>query len=93
MAKTTDLIGYEGLAEMMGITIGSARAYRTRAIAHRKKAEETGDKSFIRPGDLPEPDEHFGQSPAWKRSTIEKWMEQRPGQGNPHGRPGPRKRA
>lgn len=32
-------------------------------------------------GLLPDPDVVVGKSPGWKRSTIERWMKKRPGQG------------
>lgn len=85
MAKTNQpdkLIGYEELADMLGLTLESARAYNARATHHRKLAAETGDPNHVRPGDLPEPDHYFGQSPAWFESTIRRWDESRPGRGN-----------
>ncbi|WNN96029.1 helix-turn-helix DNA binding domain protein [Arthrobacter phage Hirko] len=82
MATTTDrLLDYEGLAELLGIGLESARAYNARATHHRKLAARTGDPNHVRPGDLPEPDSYFGQSPAWYESTIKAWDEQRPGRG------------
>lgn len=80
--KPDKLIGYEELAEKLGLTLESARAYNSRAVQHRKLAAETGDPNHVRPGDLPEPDHYFGQSPAWFESTIDKWDESRPGRGN-----------
>jgi predicted DNA-binding transcriptional regulator AlpA len=32
-------------------------------------------------GTLPPPDEQPGRTPMWKTSTIEQWIESRPGQG------------
>lgn len=82
MAITTDrLLDYEGLAELLGIGLESARAYNARATHHRKLAARTGDPNYVRPGDLPEPDNYFGQSPAWKESTIREWDANRPGRG------------
>jgi hypothetical protein len=80
--KPDRLIGYEELAEMLGLTLESARAYNARATHHRKLAAERGDPNYVRPGDLPEPDHYFGQSPAWFESTIKTWDESRPGRGN-----------
>jgi hypothetical protein len=77
-----DLLGYEELAETLGIGLESARAYNARAVDHRRKAARTGDPSHIRPGDLPEPDAYFGQSPVWRRDTIDRWNAARPGRGN-----------
>lgn len=80
--KPDKLIGYEELAELLGLTLESARAYNARATHHRKLAAERSDPNYVRPGDLPEPDHYFGQSPAWFESTIKKWDEARPGRGN-----------
>jgi hypothetical protein len=30
---------------------------------------------------MPEPDEIFGRSPAWKPKTIDRWLRRRPGKG------------
>lgn len=76
------LLDYELLAEYLGIGLESVRAYNARAVHHRKQAARTGDPNYIRPGDLPEPDAYFGQSPAWRESTIRKWNAARPGRGN-----------
>ena len=80
--RPDDLLDYEELAEFLGIGIESARAYQARAVHHRKLAAKFNDASYIRPGDLPEPDRYAGQSPLWFRSTIEKWNAARPGRGN-----------
>lgn len=83
MAITNDrLLDYELLADKLGIGIESARAYNARATHHRKLAAKHNDPNFVRPGDLPEPDAYFGQSPAWRESTIEAWDKARPGRGN-----------
>ena len=76
------LIGYEELADLLGIGLESARAYNARATHHRKLAARRNDPNEIRPGDLPEPDHYFGQSPAWFESKIKAWMDARPGRGN-----------
>ena len=76
------LLDYEGLADRLGITLESARAYQSRAVQHRRLAARHGDPNFVRPGDLPAPDHYFGQSPAWRASTIDKWNNERPGRGN-----------
>lgn len=89
--KEDDLIGFKELAEMAGIKLSSARAYHSGAKFRRKKAASTGDASLIRPGDLPEPDRHYGQSPVWKVKTIRAWMKNRPGQGVYVGRHGRQK--
>lgn len=77
----TKLLGYAELAELLGISVESARTYNGRAQLHRRQAEEQGDPSIIRPGDLPAPDQVFGKSPVWEEKTIARWMRNRPGQG------------
>jgi hypothetical protein len=86
-----ELIGFKDLAEIAGIKLSSARAYHSGAKFRRKMAERTGNPSIIRPGDLPEPDSHFGQSPVWRVKTIRTWMKNRPGQGVYEGRHGRQK--
>ncbi|ALF01280.1 DNA binding protein [Arthrobacter phage Brent] len=82
MATTTKtkLYDYAMLADKLGVAIGTVRTYNERARFHRQRAAETGDKSFILQGDLPEPDGRFGQSPYWTEATVEKWLKERPGQ-------------
>lgn len=86
-----ELIGFKDLADIAGIKLSSARAYHSGAKFRRKMAARTGNPSIIRPGDLPEPDTHFGQSPAWRVKTIRTWMKNRPGQGVYEGRHGRQK--
>lgn len=38
-------------------------------------------RKYRRVGRLPAPDYTMGRSPVWKRSTIERWRQNRPGQG------------
>ena len=80
--KDDRYLGYEELAEKLGISLESARAYNSRAVDHRRKAARTGDPSWVRPGDLPEPSAYFGQSPVWLESVIDEWNAHRPGRGN-----------
>lgn len=77
----TNIIGIAELSDLLGIGILSARAYNTRSALHRKQAREQNNPNLVRPGDLPEPDGRFGNSPYWEEPTITKWMEQRPGRG------------
>jgi predicted DNA-binding transcriptional regulator AlpA len=44
-------------------------------------------RQYAHRGDMPKPDRRFGRSPAWRRSTIARWLEDRPGQGAGGGRP------
>ena len=80
--KPEGLLGYEELAEYLGIGLESVRAYNARAVHHRRLAARTGDPNYVRPGDLPEPDLYFGQSPVWRKTTIDAWNAARPGRGN-----------
>ena len=77
----TNILGLDEVADMLGVGRQSIRTYQTRSAQHRKLAEETGNKSFIRPGDLPEPDGRFGNIPYWEKRTITEWMKHRPGRG------------
>lgn len=77
----TDILGFQELSDILGIGLTSCRTYHSRAEHHRKLAAETGDKSYIRPGDLPAPDGRFGRSPYWEKRTIDRWLAQRPGRG------------
>lgn len=76
------LLDYAGIAEKLGISLESARAYNSRAVHHRRQAARTGNDAYIRPGDLPEPAAYAGQSPVWYESTIDEWDRNRPGRGN-----------
>lgn len=62
---TDPLLDLKGVAEVLGITHGSAQTYYGRAKANRKNGTP-------KPSDLPEPDHHVGKSPAWYLSTIER---------------------
>lgn len=77
----TNILGLDEVAEMLGVGRQSIRTYQTRSAQHRKLAAETGNKSYIRPGDLPEPDGRFGNTPYWEKRTIEEWLPHRPGRG------------
>lgn len=74
-------------ARHTGIRYRTLRNYHHRAERHRRQAEQYNDTSYIRPGDLPKPDEVFGRSPVWFPETIDGWLMSRPGQGKGGGRP------
>lgn len=63
------------------------RRYQQDASKHRRLAAELNDPSYIRPGDLPIPDSHYRRQPLWEPATIQRWIENRPGQGVGGGRP------
>lgn len=44
-------------------------------------------RQYAHRGDMPKPDRIIGRSPAWRRSTIQRWLDTRPGQGAGGGRP------
>ena len=69
-----DYLDYEGVAERTGIKPRTLRVYL--AQANRRREEGTS-----KPGDIPPPDEIFGQSPVWKPATIDRWLARRPGKG------------
>ena len=75
----TNLLTLADIAEEIGVSVDSIRVYHQRATKNRRLEAE-------RPGDLPEPDETFGRSPVWRRSTIRAWIERRPGRGTGGGR-------
>ena len=73
------LLTLADIAEEIGVTVDSIRVYHQRATKNRRAGTE-------RPGDLPEPDDVFGRSPVWHRSTIRRWIDRRPGRGAGGGR-------
>lgn len=75
-----DMVDMQGIAEILGATLGSVQTYHTRAKRNRRNSNP-------RPGDLPPPDGKFGNSPVWYRETIMRWKESRPGRGAGGGRP------
>lgn len=79
LMKTTKLLTLSDIAERIDVGVGSIRVYHQRATKNRKDGNP-------RPGDLPEPDQHFGRSPVWKEATIARWERKRPGRGVGGGR-------
>lgn len=68
------LLDYDALSEYTNISNVVLRRYLSMARSNR----ESGD---FRKADLPEPDITIGRSPAWRQSTIDKWLASRPGKG------------
>lgn len=68
------LLDLAGVADHLGVTYKTVRSYHGGAM--RRRAAGTA-----KPGDMPAPDEHFGRTPVWKATTIDRWLAQRPGQG------------
>lgn len=81
------LLDLRAVAEAAGVQYRTMRNYHQTAERNRRLAEKHKDPSFIKPGDLPAPDDVFGRSPVWKRSTINAWLRDRPGRGVGGGRP------
>lgn len=81
------LLDLRRAAEVVGVQYRTMRNYHQTAERHRRLAELHNDPSYIRPGDLPPPDDIYGRSPVWKLSTINKFMRERPGRGTGGGRP------
>lgn len=80
MTVATDYLDMQAIADRLGVKRDSVHVYHTRA--KRNRAAGTP-----KPGDLPEPDGQFGNSPVWLVETIERWVNERPGQGVGGGRP------
>lgn len=65
---------FTAIADRIGVKVTAVRTYHKKATDNRLHGDE-------RVGDLPPPDQHFGRTPVWKTSTIEEWIERRPGHG------------
>ena len=78
---TPKVLSLKEIADLIGVKVHSMYTINGRAAYNRRKAEETGDKWHIRPGDLPAPDGKIGNSPYWNENTIQKWINERPGHG------------
>lgn len=61
--------------------IGSEHAATVRVYLKRTR-KRVADGLPVRPQDLPLPDETVRRSPAWRESTIDRWMANRPGRGH-----------
>lgn len=77
--KKHTYLGYAEVAEKIGVTVPVARKY----LAESRKNRAAGTPTVK---DMPEPDSTFGQSPAWKETTIDAWIARRPGKGTGGGR-------
>lgn len=56
-------------------------------VAARVGIEPASVTRYLVRGGFPEPDRRFGRSPAWFASTVDRWLQSRPGQGAGGGRP------
>lgn len=50
-------------------------------LAHRLGIQRSSVHRYRSRGDLPEPDEYVGRTPLWSTSSVDTWLEQRPGHG------------
>ena len=69
-----ELLDYGRISAKTGIKPRTLRIYQAQANRRR----EDGNP---KPGDMPPPDQVFGYSPVWLESTVDNWLESRPGQG------------
>lgn len=66
----------------------STKVYLSLAdIAERLGIGASTVRTYRSQGRLPEPDAMTGPTPGWLPATIDRWLEQRPGQGVGGGRP------
>lgn len=64
------LLGLADIADLLGLSTASVRTYHTDANRRRRD-------SATLPQDMPPPDFVIGRTPAWKRTTIDAWREER----------------
>lgn len=82
-AGPDELIGITGLAEMIGVTTGTARVY----VRMSRPAWDTGHDGYLPRPEREQPARR-GTSPLWRCSTIATWHAARPGGPQPGtGRP------
>lgn len=70
----TKYLDLAAVAERLGVAHGSAALYHRRAERNRREGTP-------KPGDMPPPDQRYGQTPVWAESTIDEWIPRRPGRG------------
>jgi hypothetical protein len=82
-------IGPEVWARLQGVAL--ATVYRNNTLAGQRRKVRA-----VKPGDMPEPARHIGQTPVWPMDAYRAWQASRPGKGAGAGRPrrpgGPAKR-
>lgn len=69
------------VAQLAGVTVNALRVKRTRTKNRLARALATGGPAKYTPSDVPPPDLEVGSSPLWKRSTIDRWLRDRPDPG------------
>ncbi|QDH93241.1 DNA binding protein [Gordonia phage Verity] len=76
MPPRSKMIDLREFAELAGVSYTTMRKYHSRA--RRRRREAAADPTLkVPPGMVPPPDEQIGQSPAWKLSTAQKWIDAR----------------
>ncbi|URC17705.1 hypothetical protein SEA_TARDUS_90 [Gordonia phage Tardus] len=76
MPPRSKLIGIKEFADLAGVSYTTMRKYHSRA--RRRRREAAADPTIkVAEWMLPPPDEEIGQSPAWKLSTAQKWIDAR----------------
>lgn len=70
----TTFLDLAAVAERLGVAHGSAALYHRRAERNRREGTP-------KVGDMPPPDQRFGQTPVWAEATIDEWIARRPGRG------------
>lgn len=68
------LLTINDVAKRLGVGAPSVRSYRATAQKNRKN-------NIFDPKDMPEADLYLSRSPLWYTTTIDKWLEARPGRG------------
>lgn len=70
MSEDDPFLDAAAVAELIGVQPESIRMYTKRAKKRRAEGKDT-------PADIPAPDQMFGRTPVWRRSTIQRWREAR----------------
>ncbi|WP_128381246.1 helix-turn-helix transcriptional regulator [Streptomyces cavernae] len=83
--ETDPYLEMDEVADLIGVAHPTMRTYHNRAKRKRENGKATEK-------DLPEPDRMFGRTPAWKRSTIDRWRQARAGEPNVRDVPPPTER-
>jgi predicted DNA-binding transcriptional regulator AlpA len=80
MPDTDPLLDTARVAQLVAVAPDTIRTYLKRT--RRRETEQLEIRAY----DFPIPDQIFGDSPTWRRSTIDKWLDERTKRQGP-GRP------
>lgn len=75
MPDDDPLLDTAAVAALLKLGAPTVRIYLKRTRARIAAGEPARDQDF------PLPDETFGRSPVWHKSTIHRWLASRPGSG------------